>query len=177
MIDVKEYARALFLLTSELGTTDAAFRDATLVKEALTANPSYERLLDTPALPTGVKTDLIEEAFSVIDPSVKNLLKLLCQRRAMHDAIKVMDAYAALCDEANGIERVEAITAVSMTQKQLDALGAKLEAMTGKRIVIKNTVDASVLGGVTLRFAGTQLDGSLRSRLETLERSLKGLVI
>ncbi|MBQ9748446.1 MAG: ATP synthase F1 subunit delta [Clostridia bacterium] len=177
MIDAKEYARALFLLTEELGTTAAAFADAALVKAALCENPSYEKLLDTPALPTGVKTRLIDEAFAVIDPSVKNLVKLLCERHAVHDTVKVMAAYADICDEARGILRVEAITAVSMTAKQTEALGAKLKRMTGKQVIVSNTVDKTILGGVKLRYEGLQIDGSLKSRLETLEKGLREIVI
>ncbi len=177
MIDVKEYARALFLLTEELGTTEACVSDAALVREAMLANPSYEKLLDTPALAVGTKTGLIDRAFAVIDPSVRNLLKLLCERHAVHDAVKIMESYAVLYDEARGIERVEAITAVPMTKQQTAALTAKLARITGKRIVLRNTVDAAVLGGVKLRYAGLQIDGSVRSRLDTLEKSLKGLVI
>ena len=85
--------------------------------------------------------------------------------------------YAALYDEARGIERVEAVTAVAMTEKQLSALTNKLAALTGKSIVIRNTIDPTILGGVVLRYAGTQLDGSLRARLESFEKSLKDLVI
>jgi F-type H+-transporting ATPase subunit delta len=177
MIDVKEYARALFLLTEELGSTAEAFRDAALVREAMLENPPYAKLLDTPALPTEEKLRLIDKAFASVNVSVRNLVKILCERHAVHDTAKVMEAYAVLCDEARGIERVEAITAVPMSQKQISALSAKLAAMTGKQIVIRNTVDAGILGGVKLRYAGMQLDGSIRSRLEALEKNLKETVI
>ena len=177
MIDAKEYARALFLLTEELGTTATALSDAALVRAAMRDNPSYETLLDTPALPTGVKTHLIDEAFAAIDPSVRNLVKLLCERHAVHDTVKVMEAYAALCDEARGILRVEAITAVPLTAKQTEALVAMLERKTGKQIVVSNTVDKTILGGMTLRYAGLQIDGSLKTRLATLERSLRDTVL
>ena len=54
---------------------------------------------------------------------------------------------------------------------------AKLEGITGKTVILKNTVDESILGGITLRYSGTQLDGSLRSRLQKLERLLKGAIV
>ena len=177
MIDVKEYARALFLLTEESGTTAAALNDTELVLAAMKGNPSYAKLLDTPALPTAVKTRLIDEAFAVIDHSVRNLIKLLCERHAVHDTVKVMEAYRALCDEAFGVLRVEAITVVPMKSAQTDALKKKLTQMTGKKVIIRNTVDQTILGGMKLRYAGVQIDGSLRSRLDTLESNLKEIVI
>ena len=86
-------------------------------------------------------------------------------------------AYLSEYDKARGIERVEAVTAVAMTEAQLAALRAKLTALTGKTVVIRNTTDPTILGGMKLRYSGLQLDGSVRSRLDAFERSLKEIVI
>ncbi len=177
MIDAKEYGKALFLLSEEEGNTEQAMQDIALMKEAMRKNPSYETLLDTPALPAETKLGLIDEAFAGIDANVKNLLKILCEKHATHDMPRVADAFSALYDESRGNLRVEAITAVPMSKKQLEAMTEKLALQTGKHIIIKNIVDASILGGVTLRYAGVQLDGSVRSRLESLEKSLKEIII
>lgn len=177
MIDAREYGKALFLLSEEEGTTELALGDIRLVKEAMSKHPAYETLLDTPALPVETKLGLIEEAFADIDANVKNLLKILCEKHATHDMPKVADVFEALYDEARGNLRVEAITAIPMTKKQLGALQNKLELQTGKHIFIENIVDASILGGVTLRYGGVQIDGSVKARLESLEKSLKGLVV
>ena len=177
MIDAKEYGKAIFLLSEEDGKTENAMRDILLVKDAMHENPTYETLLDTPALPVETKLGLIDEAFAEIDANVKNLLKILCEKHATHDMPKVAEVFTALYDESRGNLRVQAITAISMSREQLDAMTKKLELQTGKHIFIENIVDASILGGVTLRYAGVQLDGSVKTRLETLEKSLKGLVI
>ena len=177
MIDAKEYGKALFLLSEEEGKTELALGDIRLIKEAMSKHPTYETLLDTPALPVETKLGLIDEAFAGIDANVKNLLKILCEKHATHDMPKVASVFEALYDEARGNLRVEAITAIPMTKKQLDAMQNKLELQTGKHIFIENIVDASILGGVTLRYGGVQIDGSVKARLESLEKSLKGLVV
>ena len=177
MIDAREYGKALFLLAEEEGTTELALGDIRLVKEAMSKHPTYETLLDTPALPVETKLGLIDEAFAGINANVKNLLKILCEKHATHDMPKVASVFEALYDEARGNLRVEAITALPMTKKQLAAMQNKLELQTGKHIFIENIVDASILGGVTLRYGGVQIDGSVKARLESLEKSLKGLVV
>ena len=177
MIDAREYGKALFLLSEEEGTTELALGDIRLVKEAMSKHPTYETLLDTPALPVETKLGLIDEAFATINANVKNLLKILCEKHATHDMPKVANVFEALYDEARGNLRVEAITAIPMTKKQLAAMQNKLELQTGKHIFIENIVDASILGGVTLRYGGVQIDGSVKARLESLEKSLKGLVV
>ena len=177
MIDAKEYGKALFLLTEETRTTKKVAEELLGVKKLLCENPRYIKLLDTPALAKEEKLALVDRAFASLDGNLLNFLKILCEKHAVYQLPRVADVYAALYDEARGIERVEAVTAVAMTEKQLSALTNKLAALTGKSIVIRNTIDPTILGGVVLRYAGTQLDGSLRARLESFEKSLKDLVI
>ena len=47
--------------------------------------------------------------------------------------------------------------------------------MTGKKIILKNTVKPEILGGVMLRYSGIQLDGSVKARLDGFAKSLKNL--
>ena len=177
MIDAKEYGKALFLLTEEDGTTKAVAEELRAVQKLLRENPRYEKLLDTPALSKEEKLQLIDRAFSSMNESLVNLLKILCEKHSVYRFSGVADAYAALYDESRGIERVQALTAVAMTAKQLELLSAKLSFSTGKTVIVENTVDPSLLGGMVLRMAGKQLDGSVRARLCALEKSLKEIVL
>ena len=177
MIDAKEYGRALFLLTEENGTTETAVLEVRSVRTLLRQNPSYEKLLDTPALPKDEKLLLIDRAVASLDENVVNLVKILCELHAVFRFSKIAEAYDSFYDESRGIERVEAVTAVAMSEAQLSAMKKKMEALTGKHIIIKNTVDKNILGGVVLRYSGTQLDGSLKTRLDGFEKSLKSIVL
>ena len=177
MTDAKEYGKALFLLTEEEGSTETVLSDIKIVKDAMLQHPSYEKLLDTPALPKNEKIALLDKAFASIDEMLLNFLKLLCEKRAIYLFPKAADEYLKLYDESRGVERVEAITAIPMTKTQIDALCIKLASLTGKQIVLKNTVDKSILGGMKLRYAGIQIDGSIQKRLESFEQSLKNIII
>ena len=60
---------------------------------------------------------------------------------------------------------------------QIYAKMDELEEITGKTIIIKNTVDAAILGGMKLRYLGQQIDGSIKTKLDKFDKSLKDLVI
>jgi len=177
MIDAKEYGKALFLLSEEEGTTRTVAEELDAVRVLLKENPRYEKLLDTPALAKEEKLLLIDRAFSSMNESVVNLIKILCEKHSVYQLPRAAEAYAALYDESRGIERVEVLTAVAMTARQIGALTAKLSSVTGKTVILKNTVDPSVLGGAVLRYGGNQLDGSVAARLRALEKSLKEIVL
>ena len=173
----KEYGKALFLLTEELGSTESALSDVLAAAEIFKDNPDYVKLLDTPAITKSEKLALADAAFSSLDTSVKNLIKILCEKHSIHAFSGVSKAFLALYNESRGIEEVEAVSAVAMSEEQILRMTEKLSAMTGKKIILKNTVSPEILGGVKLRYSGIQLDGSVKTRLDKFEASLKNTVI
>ena len=177
MTDGKEYGKALFMLSEELGTTDEVLSDIAVADLIFSENPDYVRLLDTPAVAKSEKLSLIDEAFVPLCESVRNLIKILCERHSVFFFHDVKKEFSALYNESRGIESVEAVTAVAMNEEQIARLTDKLSAMTGKKIILKNTVSPEILGGMKLRYAGIQLDGSVKTRLDRFEKSLKNTVI
>ena len=177
MVNVSEYAKALFELTEELGTTDTVRNELIALGDIFNKTPEYAKLLDTPALSKEERLSLLDTAFSSLDEMLLNLLKMVCEARQMYAIDKLISAYLAEYDSARGIERVAAITATAMTDEQREAMRRALEAKTGKNIIIENTVDKSILGGVKLRYMGKQLDGSLKTRLDVFEKKLQETVL
>ena len=177
MTGAYEYARALFMISEEEHSSDKMRADVEIARDAFLANPDYASLLDTPALQKGEKLRLIDEAFSSLNPSLVNLIKILSEMRLSYIFPKLADEYFALYDESRGILRAEAVTATALTERERDALTKKLSATTGKTVILTNTVDPSILGGVKLRYSGIQLDGSVKSRLDKFESALKSTVV
>lgn len=177
MIDTASYGKALFQLAQENGSDVRVLDELGAVQQLLQENPSYALLLDTPAVSQDEKHGLLHEAFGQFDPMLLNFLCLLCDRRAFYQLPACRTAYRACFDEAHDIVRAEAITAVPMQDKQRCALKAKLEALTGKNIVLKNSVDPALIGGITLRYGGVQLSDSIQSRLDRLRRSLDESIV
>lgn len=74
---------------------------------------------------------------------------------------------------ANGAIAAEYV-ARALTATQLKALAAKLKEREGKDVKIKTTVDPEVLGGLVVRIGSTQIDSSIRTRLNSLAQAMKG---
>ena len=177
MIDAAGYGKALLELACE-NKNDTQVRDEVkLVREILHENPAYITLMDTPAVSSEEKLRMLQEAFGGVDAMLMNFLCILCEKRAFYQFDACADAFMADYDEMHEILRATAITAVPMSKKQQEALRTKLASLTGKTVELSNITDPAVLGGVTLRYGGVQLDGSLQTRLETLRRSLAETIV
>lgn len=177
MIDTASYGKALFQLAEENGTDVRLREQVALVRDALRENPKYVTLLDTPAVATGEKLGLLREAFCGVDTVLLNFLSILCEKRAVCDFFACADAFDRCFDEAHGILRATALTALPMSEKQLSALCEKLASMTGKTVMLENRTDPALIGGITLRYGGVQLDDSIQNRLERLRRSLSETIV
>ena len=172
-----EYGRALFLLAKETNATEEIKSDLTAAVTAMAENPGYEKILDTPAIARDEKLKLAGEAFSGLNECVVNLIKILSERHSVRTLPDVLKTYTSLYNEDMGIEEVEAVTAAPMSASQLQKMKEKLDAITGKTVIIKNTVDEKILGGVKLRYEGKQIDASVKTRLDGFADALKNIVI
>lgn len=177
MIGAGEYGKALFLITEEDGVSDRLLSDIKTAESVFKENPEYVRLLDFPAITKEERVELCDKAFSGLDERLLNLIKILVEKRAVYLFGKVAEEYYRLYDESRGIIRVVAITAIPLTEEQSNAIEGRLSQNLGKTVILKNTVDSAILGGVKLRYNDVQLDGSVRTRLDKFEQALKNTVI
>lgn len=177
MTSSTHYGRALFEITEELGSTERTLGDINTVCALLDSSPEYVKLLDTPAVPKDERVRLISESLGELDEHLVNLIKILSEHHSVYLFKKIADEYLSLYDVSRGIERVEVISAVVLSDKQAERLTKKLENLCGKTVKLKCTVDPSILGGLKVRYAGRQLDGSIKTRLDSFKESLSNVII
>lgn len=176
-MDGREYGEALYTLAEEQGTEDSTLRELEVIRDAFLGNPDYITLLDTPALGKSEKLALLAESLASAQEYVRSLLMILCEAHGVHCYPQVLAAYQEAYDRAHNIEQIDALTATPLQEAQKEAIIRQWEARLGKKIRLRNIVDSSLLGGITLRVQGKQMDGSLRNRLEELRESLAQTVV
>lgn len=168
------YGGSLYALAEQEAVTEQVLADLELVASAFDAHPDYVTLLDTPTVTVAEKLALLEAAFGKhVHPYTSNFLKILAEKRQLHSFAAVRRSFITKYNADRGIEEAVAITAVPLSEKLTVKLTEKLSAMTGKKIVLKNKVDPSILGGFTVRLGNKQIDASMLSRLQALEAQIK----
>ena len=171
------YGEALFSLAEELGETEGVKRDVEALEKVLATSPEYLKMLDSPALSREERLALIDGSISSLNKSLVNTAKLLTEKRLAHTLPKVLEHFIRAYELSRGIERVEVISAVPLSDSQKAKLRTKLEGITKKQIIINNTHDPALLGGMKLRYMGLELDGSIKTKLDGFEKRLAELVI
>ncbi|MEG2931012.1 MAG: ATP synthase F1 subunit delta [Ruthenibacterium sp.] len=169
----KEYGGALYSLAADEHLEDEVLNGLVLVQSEMHENPAYGKLLANPAIKKQERLGLLDKAFGGgVHPYVLNFCKILCGKYALYALDGCVTEYRTLLYAARGILPVSARTAVALSDAQKQTLTQKLSTSTGKTVLLTNVVDANVLGGVKLSYAGKELDGTSVARLSALRTVL-----
>ena len=84
----------------------------------------------------------------------------------------VREEYGNLVDRQHGRERAHVISAVPLEAGQRDRLAGYLGGLVGKEIELTAAVDESILAGLVARVGDRLIDGSVRTKLQDLRKSL-----
>jgi F-type H+-transporting ATPase subunit delta len=167
------YAAALFSIAKERGQTDAW---ASQIQKlgALVDEPGAMRVLTAPGLSIRQKQEAIESVAGPLAREVSSLLTLLLERKRIDQLPALAEAFADLVRQAKGNELAEVTTAVPLNDADRQSVAAWLTRYLGHAVEVRYGVDPEIIGGVVARVGDQLIDGSVRSRLEALRRTLAG---
>ena len=77
-----------------------------------------------------------------------------------------------MLDAHRGIERAEVVSAVPLDDAQRDNVADMLARTSGKEIRLSTRVDPEILGGMVIRVGDRVMDGSARTRLQSMRREM-----
>ena len=171
----KRYAGALFAVAQRNGILDAVAADLTLMHRRMTDVPYLRAILMEPLVSDTRKNSVADEAFGDrVTAASLNFLKLLIRKRREDLVEECAREFRVLLAAYANTAEAEATSAVALSPEQTAKLTEKLQALTGKTITLTASIDPALIGGVIVRIGDTVMDGSVRGKLERLERQLSG---
>ncbi|MBY0123236.1 F0F1 ATP synthase subunit delta [Bacillus sp. S/N-304-OC-R1] len=171
----KRYALALFQLAKEHQLLDQMEEELRVVKDVVNHNSELKAVLKSPKLPIEKKKEIIKGAFASVNTYVLNTLMILIERHREDHISDVADHFISLANDERGIAEAKVYSIRPLTEAEKNALSAAFAGKAGKQSLrIENIVDSNLLGGIKLRIGNRIFDGSLRGKLDRLERQLLG---
>ena len=167
----KRYALALYQLAQERGEVEAWQADLQAADEALQER-EFVAFLGMPKIRLSQKMSVIREGMPGLDPLVHNLLGLLVSRRMVDALPAVREGYSKLLDQQHGREQAHVTSAVPLDAGHRERLARYLAELIGKEIELTTVVDPSIVAGLVARVGDRLIDGSARTRLQDLKKSL-----
>lgn len=170
------YASALFDLASEAGTVTAVESDLEMLGRALAESADLRDLTTNPQLGRGAQGAAIEAVAGTLGASelTRRFLGLLAQNRRLAELGNVVRAFRAIAAAERGEITAEATSAHPLTDAQIEQLKAKLTQREGRTVKLSTKVDPDLLGGLVVTIGSRRIDGSIRTRLNSLAQAMKG---
>jgi F-type H+-transporting ATPase subunit delta len=172
-IIAKRYALALLNIAKETGALGVIEEELRVVKEVVQYNPELKAILNSSKLSIAKKKEIIKTAFASVNVNVLNTLLILIDRHREDQIIDLANEFLELANEEMGVAEAEVYSTRELTDAEREAISTVFAAKVGKKsLKIENIVDSNLLGGIRLRIGNRIYDGSLRGKLDRLERKL-----
>ena len=172
------YGQSLYDLAAEEGLSEEILKQMEAVQAIFKENPDYITLLLEPSIPRRERLGLLEEAFKgQVHPYLQNFLMILLENSLLRGFSACCRTYRESYNKDHGIEEATVTSAVALTEAQVKSLKSKLEAISGKTVILRQKVDSSVLGGLRVEIGGRLLDGTVMGRLADLRKKVSATVL
>ncbi len=169
------YATAMFELAKEEGAIEALETDTAALRAALAESADLRDLINSPIYSRDATEAAVGGVASAMDlgAMTANTLKLMAQKRRLFVLPALLDELRDRIAEHKGEVTADVVSAKALTKTQTDKLAATLKAAVGKEVTLNATVDESLIGGLIVKVGSKMIDTSIKSKLSTLQNSMK----
>lgn len=163
------YVEAVLALAEAHGVSDVVETELRSFAELLSSSTELREKAIDERIPVGQRLALVEANLLRSTHLVtRTVIAMLITAGALSDVSAIAEDVTRQVAATRDEEVAEVTVAVALDEGQKNALKAALEALTGRSLDVRVTVDERVLGGVQARIGDTVIDGSLASRLNQL---------
>jgi F-type H+-transporting ATPase subunit delta len=170
------YATALFELARDQKQLDTVSASLSTLKAALAESDDLRRLTASPLISREAATKAMAgvTASLGLDPLTSNFIGVLAQNRRLGQLGPAIAAYTMLAARHRGETTAVVTSAHPLTNDQVEALKSKLKAQLHADVAVDLNVDPTILGGLIVKVGSRQVDGSIRTKLNSLAHAMKG---
>lgn len=172
----RRYARALIDVATAAHKLDRFGEQLHALVRVLSAHQGLSEVMVNPAYGRPQRMAILEavmKALGGVEPEVANFIRLLVDRNRIGALPDMARVYSDLADARAGRIRGRVTSAVQLPPESLRRISEILEAITQRKVVLDVKIDPSILGGVSAQVGSVLYDGSLRTQLEELRRTLR----
>ena len=170
------YATALFELARDEKQLEAVGASLASVRAALAESEDLRALTTSPLIGRDAAVGGIGAAATAmqVDPITANFLGVLAQNGRLRELGNVIRYFNLLAAQHRGETTAEVTSAHPLDDDQVAALKANLKTRLGRDVAVDLTVDPTILGGLVVKVGSQMIDGSIRTKLNTLAHAMKG---
>lgn len=170
------YASTLVDAAQAEGGLDAVMADRAQLDQIVSYNRSHVELHDfltDVAYSAAQRKDVVTKVFSDCRPELVSVLGVMAERGDFDKLPKVRGLFNDLLAEKLNVTVVDVTTRVSLDDHLREVIKKKAAADLGTDILLNETVDKNMLGGIIMNANGKRIDASMDTMLANARSVLK----
>ncbi|MEY8340951.1 ATP synthase F1 subunit delta [Adlercreutzia muris] len=174
--EVATYAAVMFDSANGAGGQDAVMEVRDQMEEVLrvmNADMDLSQALSNLDYTPQQRHDLAKAVFADCNPVFTEVVAVMAERGNASLLPRVYEAYGEELSSKLDLCVVDVTTAVALDDNLRTLITRKAEADLGKKIVLRERIDKSILGGIIMSANGKRIDASMVSQLTNARQVLK----
>lgn len=170
------YASALYDLAQERSLVSAVEDDLANLAQAIRESSDLAALIRNPEVSRAASAGAVEAVAGLLGLSelTRHFLGVVAQNRRLASLPDIARAFAAIAAARRGEVTAQVTSAHPLSDEQRQELAARLKARERREVKIDASVDPEILGGLVVTIGSRRIDGSLRTRLNSLAQAMRG---
>lgn len=172
------YAVALFELSQDLPEAEQGTVQENVagLKAMIDESADLQKLLKSPLISAEEQAAALDAVLAKAGAHqlVKNFASLVVAKRRGFALADMAMQYGVLVAGARDEMTAYVTAAQELSAAQIDALKAELTKAFDKNVVVEAEIDAALLGGMIVKVGSRMIDGSLKTKLNSLKTALNG---
>lgn len=168
------YADTLLEVARERGQLDRIAEEVEALGRAFGESPRLRQFLASPSIaPEDKKAALGSALQGRFSAETQRFLELVVERRRQDLLETIFAEFGGRVAELRRQQPVAVVSAAPLSEALRERLRETLARATGREIVLEERVDPGLLGGLVVQLGDRRIDGSLRTRLDTLRERMR----
>ncbi|UBM60462.1 ATP synthase F1 subunit delta [Marinilongibacter aquaticus] len=167
------YAKALIDLSIEQKVLNEVNADMKLFQSVAEENKEFMSVMANPIVRQDKKNKILKNIFEKnVHPVTFSIFKVLTKKNRESLILSISKEFQKLYNEINNIKHAIVTTVDDINATQRNEFLKILKDATGKDIELEERTDKSLIGGYILKIGDTQVDTSVKKRINDLKLSM-----
>jgi ATP synthase F1 delta subunit len=174
----RRYAYALLIAATKAGELDRVEAEVQSLRDLFARTPQLVKFLMQPLVPFSEKERLLRQRLEGrFSPVTLHFLLTVVKHKRAEAFEHIARVFEELVREYRGEVVAEVTSAVPLTDHERAITLQRLQEITGKKVLLRERVDPSIVGGMRIIVGNKLLDLSLRGHLERIRERLRQVFV
>jgi F-type H+-transporting ATPase subunit delta len=164
----RRYAEAFFSIARETNKIDDYQAELGTIVQSIKETEGLGEYFAHPLVPAREKKELAQ----AVSPLTLNFFLMVIDKKRETYLEVIHQEYADMADESRNIKKAQLISAMPVSEQDVQNLADNLSRSTGKTIKLDLSVDPAIIGGLKIRIGDKIIDASVTKKLEMLKKNL-----